>query len=99
MKTFKSGEYNTTVWRVQDGKAFSVSVVEMVDGKILRHNAHGCSGLEGSTKFHDYFLSYHGSFAGKPTELFTTPGTDAFKNAIRGGIDKTFKKTTSTSLR
>lgn len=89
--TYAPGQYNTSVWQVQDGVAFSVAVVELVDGRVMRHNGRTCTGLEGSSRFHDYFMSYETTFCGKPVQVFITPGTDGFRNAICGGIDKTFK--------
>ncbi len=90
-KTYAPGQYNASVWQVQDGVAFSVAVVELVDGRVMRHNGRSCTGLEGSSRFHDYFMAYESTFCGKPAQVFVTPSTDGYRSAFTGGIEKTFK--------
>lgn len=77
------GDYNVTLWRVgNDGKAFSASVAEVVNGKIVRWNGASCEADAGTEGYHARLVRDLTTFAGRPCKLFVSNGTKGFRAAI-----------------
>jgi len=88
----KMGPYNASFWQTdENGVAFSVCVVQLVDGKIVRSNAAQCTGFEGTVNYHLYFMARNSRFGGRPVKTFVSQGTDGFIAACGGGIAKVFR--------
>ncbi len=79
-------KYNATVYRVgENGEVIGtfVAKVNTEDGifKMTRNNAIQCTGLEGSTKYHDYFLS---TFGPGESLWIVRDGCAGYRRVLRG---------------
>ena len=79
--TRDDGAYNVTIWRVQDGKAFSCQAGRFVDGRIIR-SASSWTSDNGLPAYHDVFVRDAATFGGEPCTIVVTRGTDGMRDAI-----------------
>lgn len=74
--------YNATLWRVRaDGSILSVSVVELSDGRVQRHNGRW-TGRENTPGYHAEVVHEMSTWLDEHCDLFTTDGTKGFTTAI-----------------